>query len=589
MGARRLKHSTRLLRQIRPRAGPIAALVLLSLLSTPLALLMPLPLKIAVDGLVGTPQLPGFLRDILPDSVGHSAVSILAVAGGLLIAIALLDQLQKVAHLALGAYTGEQLILGLRSRLFAHAQRMSLAYHDSKGTADSIYRIHSDAAAIQWVVVYGVVPLVSAGLMVAGMLYVTARIDGQLALVGMAFVPLVSGITWVASQRLRQGWDATKILESSAFAVLQEVLTGIRVVKAFAQEDREQRRFVQRSGEGMRARIRMAFYEGGFGLLVGLTTAIGTAVVLVLGGRHVQSGVLTLGDLILVMVYLIQLYAPVQAISKSVTTLQSSLAGTERALALLDEAPDVAERANVRPLARAAGAVAFRKVSFAYDGSTCVLRDVSFEIPAGTRLGIMGATGAGKSTLVSLLSRFYDPTAGEILLDGIDLRDYRLADLRRQFAIVLQEPVLFSATIAENIRYARPEASEREIVEAAKGANAHDFIAALPDGYQTWVGERGMRLSGGERQRIALARAFLKDAPILILDEPTSSVDIKTEAAIMEAMERLMHGRTAFMIAHRLSTLDVCDARIEVGQGRIVTLSEQIVSSQPVVAPEAVT
>jgi ATP-binding cassette subfamily B protein len=269
------------------------------------------------------------------------------------------------------------------------------------------------------------------------------------------------------------------------------------------------------------------------------------------------------------MGYLAQLYLPVQVISKSITSMQSALAGAERAFALLDEVPDVAERPDGRPLGRAAGAVSFRAVSFAYDGGAPVLRDVTFEVPPGTRLGIAGETGAGKTTLIGLLARFYDPTAGQILLDGIDLRDYRLADLRQQFGIVLQDTVLFSTTVAENIAYARPQATEAEIIEAAKAANAHDFILGLPDGYQTVVGERGMRLSGGERQRIALARAFLKDAPILILDEPTSSLDERTEAGVMEAMERLMRGRTTFMIAHRLTTLANCEVRLEIEDGRV--------------------
>jgi len=222
---------------------------------------------------------------------------------------------------------------------------------------------------------------------------------------------------------------------------------------------------------------------------------------------------------------------------------------------------------------RASGDVSFRNIFFAYEEGHPVLRGISFEVPAGTRVGIAGRTGAGKTTLLSLLTRFYDPSSGQILLDGGDLRDYKLADLRNQFAIVLQEPVLFSTNIAENIAYARPDASEEDIVRAAKLANAHDFIIGLPDGYQTPVGERGMRLSGGERQRISLARAFLKDASILLLDEPTSSVDLKTESVIMEAMERLMQGRTTFIIAHRLSTLSNCDLRLELENGRLVTPS----------------
>ncbi|MDQ3931802.1 MAG: ATP-binding cassette domain-containing protein, partial [Actinomycetota bacterium] len=256
--------------------------------------------------------------------------------------------------------------------------------------------------------------------------------------------------------------------------------------------------------------------------------------------------------------------------------LQSSLASAERAFELLDAEPDVPDRPDARPLRRAEGRLEFRDVSFSYDGEHQVLHGISFEIEPGTKLGIAGRTGAGKTTLVNLASRFYDPMAGNILLDDVDLRDYRLADLRNQFGIVLQEPVLFSTTVAENIAYARPDASFEEIAAAAKAANAHDFIAALPEGYDTEVGERGMRLSGGERQRISLARAFLKDAPILILDEPTSSVDLRTEALIIEAMERLMTGRIVLMIAHRLSTLENCDARMVLEEGRIVSATGAI-------------
>jgi ATP-binding cassette subfamily B protein len=274
------------------------------------------------------------------------------------------------------------------------------------------------------------------------------------------------------------------------------------------------------------------------------------------------------------MGYLAQLYLPAQLIGETITDMQGGLASAARVLDVLDEAPDVVEKPHARHLVRAAGDIAVRNVWFSYGpGGPPVLHEISLNIPAGTRLGIKGATGAGKTTLVNLLCRFFDPTQGQILLDGIDLRDYRVADLRRQFAIVLQEPVLFSTTIAENIAYARADASEQEIIDAARAAKVHDFIASLPEGYATPVGERGMSLSGGQRQRISLARAFLKNAPILILDEPTSSVDLKTEAAIIEAMEQLMHGRTSIMIAHRLSTLHQCDAVIEIVDGRAVTAS----------------
>jgi ATP-binding cassette subfamily B protein len=275
------------------------------------------------------------------------------------------------------------------------------------------------------------------------------------------------------------------------------------------------------------------------------------------------------------MGYLAQLYVPIQSVSRSITGLQSSLASAERVYSLLDEDEDVPESPSARSLVRAEGAVTFRNVSFAYPNGAehqeLVLSEVSLHIPAGGRVGISGVTGAGKTTLASLLMRFYDPSAGEILLDGVDVRDVKLADLRNQFALVLQEPVLFSTTIAENIAYARPSASRAEIVGAAKAAMVHDFISSLLDGYDTLVGERGMRLSGGERQRVSLARAFLKDAPILVLDEPTSAVDVKTEAQIMAAMERLMEGRTTFLITHRLSTLSDFDIRLELEHGSAAT------------------
>jgi len=271
-----------------------------------------------------------------------------------------------------------------------------------------------------------------------------------------------------------------------------------------------------------------------------------------------------------VMSYLAMLYEPLRTLGKKVADLQAGLASAERAFALLDQTPDVIEQSNARHLRRARGAIEFCNVGFSYGQGQDVLRGVSLKVRPGARVGIQGMTGAGKTTLMSLLTRFYDPTSGQILLDGTDIREFRLKDLRDQFSIVLQEPVLFSTTLAENIAYGRPDANDEQICEAARQANAHEFIAALPDGYQTLVGERGMRLSGGERQRIALARAFLRNAPILILDEPTSSVDVATESRIIEAIERLMRDRTTFMIAHRLSTLESCDVRLRLEDGRVV-------------------
>ncbi len=559
----------RLLSQARLYWLHIVTVFLLNLLAMPIALLMPLPLKIAVDSVVGSNPMPGFLSAIVPGPTVASQPATLLLAAGLLVLIAVLDQLQRLATYVLSTFTVEKLVLQLRAHLFRHVQRLSLSYHDARGTADSLYRIQNDVMSSQWIAIYGLTPLVTATLTLMGMVYVIGRLDGQLALVALAVAPIIFLITWWSRSPLRTAWRTTKGLESMAFSVVQEVLGSLRVVKAFGQEEREGERFVARAGEGVRSKVRATFVERLSIALVALTTALGSAVVLFIGMTHVHAGLLSLGDLVLVMGYLTQLYLPMQVMSTGVATLQSSVASAERAFALLDEAPEVPERPDARPIARACGAVAFRNVSFDYGEQDPVVRNVSFEVGPGTRVGISGATGAGKTTLTSLLVRFYDPTEGQILLDGVDLRDYRLVDLRNQFAIVLQEPVLFATTIAENIAYARPEAGEQAIVEAAQAANAHDFIAALPDGYDTLVGDRGMRLSGGERQRISLARAFLKDAPILVLDEPTSSVDVKTEAAIMEAMERLMHGRTTIMIAHRLTTLANCNMHLEIYEGRV--------------------
>jgi ATP-binding cassette subfamily B protein len=563
----------RLLKQARPYWGYLAAIFVIDMFASPLALLIPLPLMLAVDSVIGSEPLPWFLELITPGFFTDSKESTLALIAILVVLFALFAQAQKLGSWLLQTYTGEKLVLAFRARLLRHAQRLSLTYHDTKGTSDSIYRIQYDAPAIQWVVIYGLTPFVTASLILVGMIFVTAQIDWQLALIALAVSPVLFVLTQVFRRRLRGQWRDVKQLEHSALSIIQEVLGALRVVRAYGQEDREYGRFLHRSSEGLWARIRVVIGESAFNLSVGLTIALGTAAVLYVGAIHVQAGILTLGQLLLVMAYLAQLYQPLQTLGQQVTKLQGGLTSAERAYALLDEASDVVDRLDAQALDRAKGAIEFDDVSFSYDGIISVLHNIAFRLPAGAIVGIKGRTGSGKTTLMNLLMRFYDPNAGRILLDDIDLRDYRLADLRDQFAIVLQDPLLLSSSIAENIAYARPDASEQEIIDAARAANVDEFIRALPQGYDTQVGERGLRLSGGQRQRIALARAFLKDAPILILDEPTSSVDVESEAAIMEAMDRLARGRTTLMIAHRLSTLERCEIILVLGDGHLVELS----------------
>jgi ATP-binding cassette subfamily B protein len=402
--------------------------------------------------------------------------------------------------------------------------------------------------------------------MIAIMFYINWRF----AVVALCVLPPLIIVTRISSRKMRRDWDKVKGEEASAVSVVNEVLSSVRLVKAFGQENNESKRFEMQADKAVKSQIKIARIAGFFSGLTGLIFAVGTAAFLYLGAKYVHTGQMTIGELTMMLAYLAQINTPLQSIIKITNDVQSSISSLSRVFTLLDMEKEVSEQPHSVHLSRVKGACRFEDVSFGYKQEHLTLQHVSFDVQPGDRVGIVGTTGAGKSTLISLLTRFYDVSSGSILMDGKDIKQYKLEDYRGQFGMVLQEPVLFSTTIAENIKYGKPGATEQEIIEAAKAANAHGFIMKCKDGYDTVVGERGALLSGGERQRISIARAFIKDAPILILDEPTSSVDVKTEGQIMDAMERLMKGRTTFMITHRLDTLKTCNVIIHLEGGRVV-------------------
>jgi ATP-binding cassette, subfamily B, bacterial len=554
---------------IAPFRWQLACLCAVVMVSIPLNLLMPLPLTLAVDSIIGSRPLPAFLQTWVPSSLLASHTGLLALVFAGYVGIALCTHLQGVALWVLSSYTGERLIFSFRSRLFEHLQRICVSYHDMNGPTDSVYRLQHDASSVKQIPIDAVIPFLRAACMLVGLATLMIFIDWQFALVPLTMMPVLFVLTRICGKRLRSSWSAVKSTESATLACAQEVLSASRVVKAFGREGHEQQRFLGHAMDWVRKHNSLASVGSGFDFMFGMAVALGTATALVVGIDHIKSGRITMGDFLLLIAYMAQFAGPLDTATKKLAELQSCFVGFRRALAILDIPPLIIDRAEARPLPRARGGIAFRGVSFAYPGAAPVLRQVSFSIPVGTRVGLMGSSGAGKSTLLNLLTRFADPLKGAVMLDGVDIREYRLTDLRSQFAIVPQDPMLFSTTIADNIRYGNLEATQEEIEAAAKAANADAFIQSRPEGYETQVGERGSRLSGGERQRIALARAFLRDAPIVILDEPTSALDSRTEADLMDVMDELTRGRTTFLITHRLSTLKNCDIQLVLNEGQV--------------------
>ena len=567
-----MKLIKRILIQARPYWPHISGLFLLNLLAMPIALLKPFALKLLIDSGFGSQPVPGFISVFFPADFVFDFSSVAIITVVFVILVALLDNIIVFITWLLSTLTGEKLILNLRTILFNHVQRLSLSYHDKRGSSDSLYRIQWDTKTISDLLLHQLSAIVSSFLTLMAMIFVMFFINWKFALITFCIIPPLVILTKLSTKRMVRDWYSVKDAESVAMSVIHEVLSSLRIVKAFGQEDNENERFADRSGKAVKGQVKLARLAATYSFLVSMILAIGTAGFIFIGARFVHTGEMTLGELTLVIAYLTQIFDPLKSIIKNLNDAQGSMAGMNRVFSVLDEEKEVSEDPNAVHLDRVDGAFGFQGVNFSYDKTIATLTNISFEIRPGDRVGIMGSTGAGKSTLINLLNRFYDPSSGNITIDGVDIKNYKLAAYRDQFSMVLQDPVLFSSTIGENISYGKPQASEAEIIAAAKAANAHEFIMRTKDGYNTLVGERGMQLSGGERQRISIARAFIKNAPVLILDEPTSSLDIRTEAQIMEAMERLMEDRTTFMITHRLDTLNACNLILHLENGKLIEI-----------------
>lgn len=563
-------------RDLQSYVWALLGLLVISLFAVPITLITPVPVKLLVDSVLASQPLPGYLAVFIPVGTQLSKNTVLYLAVGLIVGVAFLTYLQNLVNVWSSSKIGNRMTLDVRDRLFRQMQRLSITYHDTMGAADSAYRTLNDAPMLRSFGIDSIIPLATSVMTLSAMIVVMLLLDWQLALIALLVSPPMFLLILVFRPRIRAGWRKFRTSESAAMAVAQETLEASRLVKSYGQEERKSQQLVSHYNESLSAALKVQVDSAVYNLLVGVVTAAGLAAVLFVGIGHVQSGILTLGSLLVVNFYVTQLYAPLRNVGQSLLDIQMSLTGIERYHAVMDEKPDVPESPNAIPLARAKGKIAFENVSFEYIKDHPVLHDVTFALQIGSRLGVVGPTGSGKSTLSNLLLRLFDPTKGLIRLDDIDLRDYKLADLRSQFAVVHQETVLFSTTVAENIRFARPDATMDEVVKAATKANAHEFITGLPDGYNTLVGERGMKLSGGERQRISLARAFLKDAPILVLDEPTSALDVRTEASILETIQQLMRGKTTIMIAHRGSTLRDCNLVLMLDDGRVTGMTDEV-------------
>jgi ATP-binding cassette subfamily B protein/subfamily B ATP-binding cassette protein MsbA len=560
-------------RYCRPYRGRWAVAGTMTLLATVLAMLQPWPIQFVIDYVLGGKLMPAWVERCIAVAPGASdpiGLAAYAAAAGLLCYLVSAAVDVKLTYCWIE--TGQRMVYDLAQDLFAAVQRRSLLFHRSTALADVMSRVTADSWCIYKLVDALLMAPAKAMVFAIGVAAIMFQINASLAGVALLAAPLMAVATVMFGKRLRSASREQLAQEIQIQSHVQQVLSGLNVVQSFGQEHRENREFIDFAGSVVRARQKSALVSGLAELSTGLASVVGSAAVLWVGSRLVLSKQLTLGELLVFLAYLTSLHSQLKSFCGVYSTLQTVRASVERVIELLGSAPEIRERPGAISLDCVKGHIQIENAWFTYksDDGFPVLKSVSLEARPGEMIAIVGPTGAGKSTLLGLAWRMYDPDRGRVLIDGVDIRDLTLASLRRNIAVVQQDLFLLPTTIAENISFGRPDASMREIVRAARAAGAHDFIDRLPEGYQTILGQRGATLSGGERQRLAIARAILKDAPILLMDEPTSGLDAQTEQAVLGAMRQLMKGRTVIVIAHRLSTVRRADSIVVLERGQVV-------------------